>query len=619
MKKVILLQLPIQKLNYGMKSGNIPMGAASLKTAYDIKGKNEVEILDELISSNLSDSIIIDTILAKNADYVGFTVYNWNLERSKYISENLKKRSDVKIIFGGPEITEDNIKAKSKNVDFYIYGEGENSFFELIDGEKSNISLFEESTDPYLAGLLDFKISGTMLLETMRGCPYRCGYCYYNKSRSKLSFREESRILKSIEWAVENEVEELYLLDPSLNIRPDLKGLLKKISYINKDKSVGINSEVRADKIDKEDADLFYSSGFNGFETGLQTTNIKALEIMNRQTDLKEFVKGVNLLKEREITPRIDLILGLPGDDLKGFQDSILFINENDMFDDVQVFPLSVLPGTDFRKNSKTLGLNFEEDPPYTVISTPTFSRDEMLLAIDNTENLFDMALFPLPDIDISLNSKSPFENDVYVSIGDITLINKVVINNLRTIDEIRKISSMLTNPYQIIITEKVKNKKYITDVIKTLSENNPFTPFEVVFFEPEFEIDTTLLLESVKLKRPQFLDNDLRLQYNDSGNRSVIFTVVSENEDVWFYGEMQRQVFWWKKDHLPDQNDLKSLENFDALYIDTKNCDIEIWMDEFQVFIEENFFISFSTHNTQINYLKKTTEDYIFNILPTD
>ncbi len=198
MKKVLLVQLPIQKLNYGMKTGNIPMGAASLKTAYDINGKNIVTILDEKISSYLGDSAIIKTILESKPDIVGFTVFSWNLERSKFISKVIKKKTGVSIIFGGPEITEDNNLSKSEYVDFYVYGEGEEKFCEIIDEKTVSKCLFEESIDPYLNGILDFKINGTMLLETMRGCPYTCGYCYYNKSRSKLSFRDEKRIIESI-------------------------------------------------------------------------------------------------------------------------------------------------------------------------------------------------------------------------------------------------------------------------------------------------------------------------------------------------------------------------------------------------------------------------------------
>ena len=41
-----------------------------------------------------------------------------------------------------------------------------------------------------------------MLLETQRGCPYRCGFCFYNKSRSGLVFAEEKNLVRAVAWAL---------------------------------------------------------------------------------------------------------------------------------------------------------------------------------------------------------------------------------------------------------------------------------------------------------------------------------------------------------------------------------------------------------------------------------
>jgi radical SAM superfamily enzyme YgiQ (UPF0313 family) len=72
-----------------------------------------------------------------------------------------------------------------------------------------------------------------MLLETQRGCPYRCGFCFYNKSRRGLAFAEPANLLRAVAWAVERSIGEVYLLDPSLNSRPDLVELLAGIARLN--------------------------------------------------------------------------------------------------------------------------------------------------------------------------------------------------------------------------------------------------------------------------------------------------------------------------------------------------------------------------------------------------
>jgi hypothetical protein len=190
-----------------------------------------------------------------------------------------------------------------------------------------------------------------------------------------------------------------------LNARPRLRRLLKQIIAINEKGKLAISSEIRAETIDAELADLFAAAGFSSFEIGLQSTNAAALRIMNRPTDLRRFVKGARLLKERDMLPRIDLIAGLPGDDLENFASSVDFVARNGLQDDVQIFPLAVLPGTDFRARHRQLGLRFESSPPYYVIETPTFSNEDLLLAFDYAEVRLDVGLFPFPHLDVSWRS----------------------------------------------------------------------------------------------------------------------------------------------------------------------------------------------------------------------
>jgi radical SAM superfamily enzyme len=106
---------------------------------------------------------------------------------------------------------------------------------------------------------------------------------------------------------------------------------------------VSFFSEIRAEAIDERLADLLAAAGFSWFEIGLQSTNPRALKIMNRPTRLDRFLQGAARLKQRRITPSIDLIIGLPGDDLGGFMRSVDFVADHGLQDDVQIFPLSVL------------------------------------------------------------------------------------------------------------------------------------------------------------------------------------------------------------------------------------------------------------------------------------
>lgn len=592
MKKVVLIQLPIPQLGFGLKTGNIPLGAACLKkAAADLPC--QIDIIPESFVSYASDSAILDLIKEQKPDIVGFTVFSWNADRSMYMAENLKQAIGSKIIFGGPEITPDNGRIRKNTADFLVHGEGEALFVRLLSeesiwargsGSECSGKIFEMAESPYLGDLLEPGIEDMMLLETQRGCPYKCGYCYYSKSRKKIAFAGYENLVKGFEWAMERNLSEVFLLDPSLDSRRNLFDLLKIFSEINIEQRIRICSEIRAEMITPELADLLEKSGFSGFEMGLQTINSEPLRIMNRKTDLGRFVHGVNLVKERGITPSIDLIIGLPGDTPDGFIRSVDFVEEHGFHDDIQVFPLSVLPGTDFRSRSIELGLSYEPDPPYTIKSTPTFTEEDLMASLSYAEDRFDVAIYPYPDLDASWHVGRRAVADHCVFVGEKKLVRKVMLNDGRSLDDIEKIAGRLTHPYQIFVMPGMKNRDKIMKSVSILTSRNPFTPLEIVFISPDYVPDTNDLLEACNLKRPNFLDNDLRFLYPDSGNRAFILTIVSSCMSGSYEFDMSRHVYLWNNERLPVLDDFERLSDYDGILIDSDipRDAVEKWQERF-------------------------------------
>ena len=140
---------------------------------------------------------------------------------------------------------------------------------------------------------------------------------------------------------------------------------------------------------------------------------------MKRKVNLDAFLAGAQNLKSREIIPRVDLMVGLPGDDLDGFVRSASYVADNDLADDPQVFPLSILPGTEFKRRAAELGLLYHQSPPYVVRETPAFTEDQLLLAFDYAEYRFDLSLHPWPDPDIAWRQDFGESKDVWVRIGE--------------------------------------------------------------------------------------------------------------------------------------------------------------------------------------------------------
>ena len=66
-----------------------------------------------------------------------------------------------------------------------------------------------------MAGILDAADEQMLLLETIRGCIFKCKFCYYPKSYDDLYFVSEEKIVANLEHAQRRGAEEVVLLDPT--------------------------------------------------------------------------------------------------------------------------------------------------------------------------------------------------------------------------------------------------------------------------------------------------------------------------------------------------------------------------------------------------------------------
>jgi hypothetical protein len=172
-----------------------------------------------------------------------------------------------------------------------------------------------------------------------------------------------------------------------------------------------------------------------------------------------------------------------------------------------------------------------------------------------------------------------------------------------------------LTQPYQIFIHSGLSDPDFVQKAVGVLSAANPFTPFEIVFLEPGQLPHTPSILSAAKLQRPHFLDQDLRYLLPRKGNRAVLFTLVSQDARLRFNRDMERQVFWWKENRLPEMADLSPLSDLDGILIEADGSDTETeaWQDRFAGRAEELPFISFADVWLQRRWLMLTMpDDYV-------
>jgi hypothetical protein len=353
---------------------------------------------------------------------VGFTCYLWNIERTLWIARELKRlRPGVRIVLGGPEITADNAWVlNTADYDYSVIGEGEQTFanllLALLDADVPPVPIaglyvppvngtrFEAARapafrtpmpdlnalgSPYLAGILDAAEEQMLLLETTRGCVFKCKFCYYPKSYDTQYFLAPENILANLRHAQERSAEEVFLLDPTLNQRKDFAEFLRILIRGNPGRQFQYFAELRGEGVTEQTAALLREANFTEVEVGLQSIEPEAMAKMDRKNNLRAFERGVRAMLKEGIRVKVDLIVGLPGDTTDSVRRGLRYLYESGLYSDVQVFNLAVLPGTAFRHEAAALGLTFQPRPPYYVLRTPTLAREELFGLMQEAQDLF--------------------------------------------------------------------------------------------------------------------------------------------------------------------------------------------------------------------------------------
>ena len=240
-----------------------------------------------------------------------------------------------------------------------------------------------------------------MLMETSRGCRYRCKFCYYPKSYDSISRMTVEQIEANLRHACGHGVKEVYLLDPTLNQRPDFAGFLRLLARGNPDRQFTYSAELRAEGINAEIARLLREANFHEVEVGLQSIDPEAQKLMGRRVSLEAFERGARAMLDEGIKVRVDLILGLPGDTVDSVRRGLEYLDRQRPFSELQVFNLSVLPGTAFRQTAAELGLEYQPRPPYYVLKTPTLELEDLYDLMEEAQDVFGIVFDALPPVEM--------------------------------------------------------------------------------------------------------------------------------------------------------------------------------------------------------------------------
>ncbi|MDD4874760.1 MAG: radical SAM protein, partial [Dehalococcoidales bacterium] len=325
-----------------------------------------------------------------DADIVFFSAYVWNYRISLEIAKSIKQRKNSCVtVFGGPQVPEsaEGMKAFLANnpfIDIACYGGGEIAALKILENLKnrswsgvasigfiSNDGNFKYNSNndriedintipsPYLDGVFDPLMQAnpdenwSALIETNRGCPYACAYCYWGtQERSRVSKYDMERVLKEIDWISRHKILFSFCCDANFGIFErdvDIAGKVaenkRKYGYpeafsVQNTK----NSTKRIFRLQKILNDAGLQKGVN---LALQSVDEGTLKNIDRDNISNSMFKDLQKMFTKGRIPTFsDIIIALPGESYDTFVKGVNKVIENGQHNRIQFINLAVLANT---------------------------------------------------------------------------------------------------------------------------------------------------------------------------------------------------------------------------------------------------------------------------------
>ncbi|TDD33201.1 KedN5 family methylcobalamin-dependent radical SAM C-methyltransferase [Nonomuraea terrae] len=333
-------------------------------------------------------------------DIMGFSVVGWNYQPFAALAETFKQLNpDGWVVFGGNHVSNQATRVfrMFPDVDIVVNGEGEFTFRELLharlDGRSPHdlhhiqgISFRDESgtlvttedrpriedldviPSPFLTGVIPMKNQDGVfpydvaLLETNRGCPYKCSFCYWGGAvgqRVRAFSRE--RLRQEIELFAQHKVHTLVLCDANFGMMPIDLEFVEDVIELRRQygfpKSIETSWAKNKSKVFYQIVKEMKNAGLHSsFTLALQTLDDNTLDLMNRRNmKVNDWENLAEWLGQEGLDCYAELIWGAPGETVESFMKGYDRLANH--VSRVAVYPMLILPNTTYAEEKKRFGL----------------------------------------------------------------------------------------------------------------------------------------------------------------------------------------------------------------------------------------------------------------------
>ncbi|MBQ1311937.1 MAG: DUF4080 domain-containing protein, partial [Blautia sp.] len=227
--------------------------------------------------------------------------------------------------------------------------------------------------------------------ESSRGCPFRCSYCLSSVDK-KLRFRDLSLVEKELQFFLDHRVPQVKFVDRTFNCEKQHAKTIWRYILEHDNGVTNFHFEISADLVDEEELGIFRKMrpGLIQLEIGVQSTNPQTIRAIRRTMDFSGVSRVVQKIRSfRNIHQHLDLIAGLPYEDLASFRKSF-----NEVYalrpDQLQLGFLKVLTGSYMAECTEEYRIVYKACEPYEVLSTRWLSYED-ILELKTVENMVEI------------------------------------------------------------------------------------------------------------------------------------------------------------------------------------------------------------------------------------
>ncbi|MEO1766168.1 B12-binding domain-containing radical SAM protein [Thiobacter aerophilum] len=335
---------------------------------------------------------VVEAILAARPRIVGLGVYIWNVEQTSKLVAMLKRVApEVTVVLGGPEVShETETQPIVDEADYVITGWGEVSFRVLCEGVLSGQPpaqkiipgeqpALRELSLPYALYTEEDIAHRFLYVEASRGCPYKCEFCLSALDKTAWAFPQDA-FLAALDALYQRGARHFRFVDRTFNLNVKSSLGILEFFLARLDAQLFLHFEVIPDHLpDALKAALVrFPPGSLQLEIGVQTFDPTVQALISRRQDNARTEENLRWLKAHTHAHlHVDLIAGLPGEDLSGFGagfDRLVALAPHE----IQVELLKRLRGAPIARHTERFGLRFNPHPPYEILATDRIGFTDM-------------------------------------------------------------------------------------------------------------------------------------------------------------------------------------------------------------------------------------------------